>query len=357
MLTTKRLIKFLALFMAVALLLTACDRPFPGGDDEPTPTTEGYPGPGEEQAEGATPEPTREVLEEGETPPETEGEGEEASGEEASGEEVPGEEAPGEEVPAEVTPAEPGDGEETAEGGEGVPPEEEPGAEQPEAEAEATPAAEGEGEAEAPEPTQEAGEGESTGEPAPEGMEETQTAEGESSGTSAQPLPATHTVAAGENLYRIGLQYGMSWVAIARHNNIQNPNRIYAGQVLQIPGGDSGSGGQPEPVPTPEGINYIVKPGDTLFKIGQRFGISWTEIAEANGLVNPDQIYAGQTLKIPVDAPAPPSVVHHVVQPGETLFRISLQYGVPWLAIARANHISPPFYIFAGQTLVIPGGH
>jgi LysM repeat protein len=335
MLTTKRLIKFLALFMAVALLLTACDRPFPGGDDEPTPTTEGYPGPGEEQPEAATPEPTRAEVETGETPA------------------AETEEEPGEEVPDEETPDEPGSGEETAEGETG----EEPGAEQPEAEAEETPAAEGEGEAEAPEPTQEAGEGESTGEPAPEGMEETQTAEGESSGTSAQPLPATHTVAAGENLYRIGLQYGMSWVAIARHNNIQNPNRIYAGQVLQIPGGDSGSGGQPEPVPTPEGINYIVKPGDTLFKIGQRFGISWTEIAEANGLVNPDQIYAGQTLKIPVDAPAPPSVVHHVVQPGETLFRISLQYGVPWLAIARANHISPPFYIFAGQTLVIPGGH
>jgi spore germination protein len=90
--------------------------------------------------------------------------------------------------------------------------------------------------------------------------------------------------------------------------------------------------------------------------IAQQFGVSVMEIAEANGLVNPDQIYAGQILKIPVDAPTPPPVVYHDVKPGETLFRISLQYGVSWLAIARANNISAPYVIFAGQTLKIPGG-
>ena len=44
-----------------------------------------------------------------------------------------------------------------------------------------------------------------------------------------------HTVKFGENLYRIGLMYGMTWTPIARANNIENPNRIYAGQVLCIP--------------------------------------------------------------------------------------------------------------------------
>ncbi len=44
-----------------------------------------------------------------------------------------------------------------------------------------------------------------------------------------------HTVKFGENLFRIGLMYGMTWTPIARVNNIQNPNRIYAGQVLCIP--------------------------------------------------------------------------------------------------------------------------
>ncbi|MBM4422337.1 MAG: LysM peptidoglycan-binding domain-containing protein [Chloroflexi bacterium] len=44
-----------------------------------------------------------------------------------------------------------------------------------------------------------------------------------------------HTVQTGENLYRIGLKYGVSWPAIAAANNISDPNRIAAGQVLCIP--------------------------------------------------------------------------------------------------------------------------
>jgi LysM repeat protein len=254
----------------------------------------------------------------------------------------------GEEVSSEeatvAAPAE-GEGEEQSE------PEEEVAAEsEAEVPAEATPAAEAEGEGEEQsEPEEEVAaesEAEVTAEATPAAEAEVP-AEAENT-----VIPATHTVVAGENLYRIGLQYGISWVVIAEANNLSNPNQIYTGQVLNL----SGTGGQPEPMPTPEGINYLVKPGDTLFKIAQHFGISWVEIAEANGLVNPNEIYAGQMIKIPVDAPMPPPVVHHLVKPGETLFRISLHYGVPWLAIARANKIDSPYLIYAGQTLTIPGG-
>jgi LysM repeat protein len=358
MLTKKRLIKFFTFLMIVSLLISACDRPLPSNDnDSPTPAGDGYPAAGETPA-GEIPagevEPTREVLEEGETPAETEGE----AGEPPAGE-APAGETPVGEPPAGEAPAEGGEEQESTSGEATATPEVMAEGETTEGEAE-TPA---EGEAEA-EGSEEPAEAEAT--PAAETPAETApeaAAEGEQSAepetvqpaADAQPLPATHTVVAGENLYRIGLQYGISWVAIANLNNISNPDRIFAGQVLQIPGGDTG--GQPPPVPTPEGVNYIVKPGDTLFSIGLHFGISWVEIAEANGLVNPNQIFAGQTLKIPVDAPTPPPVIHHVVKPGETLFRISLQYGVPWLAIARSNNIAPPFIIYAGQTLVIPGGH
>ncbi|MFZ0547909.1 MAG: LysM peptidoglycan-binding domain-containing protein [Candidatus Promineifilaceae bacterium] len=326
--------------MAVALLVTACEKPFPSTNEEgPTPTVQGYPSAGEEEQVAATPEPTQEVMEEA-TPAETE-------------EEVG--ETPAEGIPTEEPTAEPTEtpAEETG-GGEGETTEPEQGAEQPEAGAEGTPAAEGEGATEGAGQTEGA---EVTEEAPAEAQEGEQTAAPEESQTATETLPATHTVAAGENLYRIGLMYGISWVSLAQYNHITNPNQIYVGQVLQIPGGgQSGPGGQPEPVPTPEGVNYIVQYGDTLFTIGLRFGISWTEIAEANGLVNPNQIYAGQTLKIPVDAPTPPQVVNHVVQPGETLYHISLQYGVSWVAIANANHIPPPFFIYAGQILIIPGG-
>jgi LysM repeat protein len=47
--------------------------------------------------------------------------------------------------------------------------------------------------------------------------------------------PSTHTVRAGENLFRIGLQYNVTVDALALANRLTNANVIYAGQVLVIP--------------------------------------------------------------------------------------------------------------------------
>jgi lysozyme len=171
--------------------------------------------------------------------------------------------------------------------------------------------------------------------------------------TGATTIPATHTVAAGENLYRIGLKYGISWVAIANINGLANPNILSVGQVLKLPGATT-----PDPGPTPSPqteTTYLVQPGDNLFRIGLKFGISWVQIAEANGIVNPNMIAAGDALKIPVDIPGPVPQFSHVVKPGETLFLISLQYGVAWPTIAAANNLASPYIIYVGQTLVIPG--
>jgi LysM repeat protein len=174
----------------------------------------------------------------------------------------------------------------------------------------------------------------------------------ENSATSST-IPQTHTVAAGENLYRIGLKYGVSWVAIANANSLANPNILTVGQVLKLPGA---TGTDPGPTPSPQTeTTYIVQAGDNLFRIGLKFGISWVQIAEANGLVNPNLIAAEDELKIPVNTPGHTPQFSHVVKAGDTLFLISLQYGVAWPAIAEANNLTSPYIIYVGQTLVIPG--
>ncbi len=176
--------------------------------------------------------------------------------------------------------------------------------------------------------------------------------------------PTTHTVVAGENLYRIGLKYSTSWVTLAEVNKLANANDIKAGQVLTIPG-DTDSAEEPEPTPEPKPeptpsplteTTYTVKLGDNLYRIGLAYGIGWDQIAEANGLLSPNQIIPGQELKIPVDTPGPTPQFTHEVKAGETLFLISLQYGVPWPVVAEENEISSPWVIYTGQTLVIPGG-
>jgi LysM repeat protein len=116
----------------------------------------------------------------------------------------------------------------------------------------------------------------------------------------------TYVVQAGDNLFRISLRFGVSIAAIQEANGIANPNLIYVGQVLKIPGGTG-------PVPTaapgataaPSGTvgTYVVQPGDTLGRIAARFGTTVAAIAQANNIVNVNLIYVGQVLQI-AGAPA-----------------------------------------------------
>ncbi|MBX3064544.1 MAG: SH3 domain-containing protein [Anaerolineae bacterium] len=47
-----------------------------------------------------------------------------------------------------------------------------------------------------------------------------------------------HTVARGENLYRIATRYGTTIGEMTAGNCLSDPNRIYVGQVLRVPGGN-----------------------------------------------------------------------------------------------------------------------
>jgi LysM repeat protein len=189
-----------------------------------------------------------------------------------------------------------------------------------------------------------------------EETEEAEVAEAESAQETEPTATAeerVHVVQAGENLYRIGLQYGISWVVLANLNGLPNANAIYVGQELKIPAEES-TRTPPATSPPATPPTYVVQPGDNLYRIGRLYNMSWVQIAQANGLVNPNQIFVGQVLTIPTSAPAPSPQLTHTVQAGETLFLISLRYGVPWMTIASANNINTPYVIYPGQTLVIP---
>jgi len=309
----QRVMQILFLLVVGVLMLAACERPLPGADTAQTPEEAVPAAPtGAEAPEVVAPAP--------DTQPEAyPGESAETPRVEETPEEGAGEtEEPGE-APAEAA-AEPGEA---------------PPAEGEQAGEEAV-AAEGSAEEAAAADPEQGG-----GAPA---------TSAEAEATTAVAPGTTHVVAPGENLYRIGLKYGISWVTLAQVNNLPNPNRITVGQVLTI-----SAAPPPPPAPPPTGATYVVQRGDNLSRIGQRFGVSWQALATANNIVNPNQIFAGQVLTIPGATPQPQPAVTHLVQPGDTLFRISLRYGVPWTSIAAANNISSPYVIYVGQTLVIPG--
>jgi LysM repeat protein len=109
---------------------------------------------------------------------------------------------------------------------------------------------------------------------------------------SAQEPTIVHIVQSGETLYSIARSYGVNMWAIARANGITDPNHIYAGQRLVIPTGQAGGIRH-------TGTVHVVQSGETLYSIANRYGVSMWAIARANGITNPNLIYVGQRLAIP----------------------------------------------------------
>lgn len=107
--------------------------------------------------------------------------------------------------------------------------------------------------------------------------------------TTTDIKPSTYVVKKGDTLSGIASKYGTTYQKLASYNNIADPNKIYAGQVIQIPNGSTSNSSRE---------TYIVKKGDTLSKIAAKYGTTYKKIASDNGIADPNKIYPGQKLII-----------------------------------------------------------
>jgi LysM repeat protein len=169
-------------------------------------------------------------------------------------------------------------------------------------------------------------------------------------GVSAQTTFVNHTVARGETLAIIAARYGTTWQAIAQLNNLPNPNLIFAGQILVVPVGQVVP---PPPPPPPIGQTtpYHVTWGDTLARIAGYYGTTWQVLAGLNGLANPNLIFAGQRLLAPVNASR---TANYTVRRGDTLGNIAFRFNSSVAAITTRNGLVNPNLIFTGQFLAVP---
>lgn len=103
---------------------------------------------------------------------------------------------------------------------------------------------------------------------------------------------------------------------------------------------------RPDAVHVPASI-YTVRPGDTLRRISERTGAASEAIARANGIAPPFTIYAGQQLTIPGGR-------YHLIRQGETGIAIARAYGVDWSRIVAANALEEPYILRTGQRILIP---
>jgi len=94
---------------------------------------------------------------------------------------------------------------------------------------------------------------------------------------------------------------------------------------------------------------YTVQPGDTLFLIARRYGVTIQQIRQANQLTS-DIINVGQRLFIPITGQQP---ILYTVRPGDTLFSIAGRFNTTVESIMVLNNLSNT-QLTVGQRLLIP---
>ena len=122
----------------------------------------------------------------------------------------------------------------------------------------------------------------------------------------------THTVVAGENLYRIGLRYGVTVDALIAANNIADRTQLSIGQQLSIPCGVDSGETSLSPTHNTTGTCgtstvHTVQRGENLYQIALRYGTTVDAIAAANNITDPTRIHEGNQLTIPCGNAAAPS--------------------------------------------------
>ncbi|MFZ4813569.1 MAG: LysM peptidoglycan-binding domain-containing protein [Phototrophicaceae bacterium] len=156
------------------------------------------------------------------------------------------------------------------------------------------------------------------------------------------------------NLYRLSLAYGVTINQIAAASGIVNADLISIGQRLTIPGCGI-TGGRPPATSTPSPVGVAVGTGGAGFVSSNPTGdCSWgTSVVFVSGCATTT---GGTTANALGTGGAGTSFSgrSHIVAQGETLFEISLLYGVTVASIANANGIADYDQIDIGQQLAIP---
>ena len=167
-----------------------------------------------------------------------------------------------------------------------------------------------------------------------------------------------YTVQSGNTLSQIALRYGTTVQELAQINNISNPNLIFPGEVLRIPTNSTVPGQETRDLGS---ITYTVQRGNTLSQIAQAYGVTVAQIVQTNNIPNPNLIFPGQKIRITTSnnnvlnplRQSNSNYTTYVIRPGDTLFGISRRFGVSVRYLVRLNKIYNQNLIYPGRVLII----
>lgn len=159
------------------------------------------------------------------------------------------------------------------------------------------------------------------------------------------PNGPEYTVQAGDSLYAIGVAFGVTIEAIQQANGLGESDGIIVGQTLLIPGFEDVDG---------QLATQEVVMGDSLTSLAYRLGNDIDSLVTLNRIVNPTQLYVGQQL---IHLQAEPLLSEgrlYRTTTSEALNQVAVRANLPPGALAQLNGLAHPALLFGGQQLVLP---
>lgn len=154
---------------------------------------------------------------------------------------------------------------------------------------------------------------------------------------SQSALAATHTVQKGDTYWTISQKYGVSLSDLLKANGAKEGDVLYIGDVVTIPSAGSGT-------------TYTVQKGDTYWLIAQRYGVSLSDLLNANGATESSVLNIGDVITIPSAG----SSSTYTVQKGDTYWLISQRFGVSLSDLLKANGATESSALNIGDVITIP---
>jgi spore germination protein len=104
-----------------------------------------------------------------------------------------------------------------------------------------------------------------------------------------------------------------------------------------------------ETAPTGYRVKYLIKPGDTLKAISEKFGITMDSISAANKLEATSNLSLGQEIEVPI-----PEDHLYALKPKETLWRLAKRYGLTVEQLMEINNLASSTNLEIGQNIILP---
>ncbi|NMB34093.1 MAG: LysM peptidoglycan-binding domain-containing protein [Clostridium sp.] len=149
----------------------------------------------------------------------------------------------------------------------------------------------------------------------------------------------THKIQPGDTFWKVGQRYGVSTTELLKANNATENTVLYPGQIIVIPSGNQ--------------TIHTVKSGETYWIISNIYKVDLRGLLYANNANENSILYVGDRVIIPTASQAQ-GYTNYTVQNGDTYWVVSQRFGVNFTELLRLNGANDKTYLNIGQVIKIP---